>query len=66
MNRIEDDKLLDMSDKILVQEIQDQDFSATFTKNIVHKLGIRQTNIGSEAVNPNNNLTDNSYILYTA
>ena len=52
MNRMEDDKLLDMSDEILVQETQDQNFPATFTENII---GIRQTSRGTEAVNPNNN-----------
>ena len=52
MNRMEDDKLLDMSDEILVQETQDQNFPATFTENII---GIHQTSRGTEAVNPNNN-----------
>ena len=53
INRMKDDKFLDMSDKILIQETQDQNFPATFTKNIVLKLGIRQTSKGTEAINPN-------------
>ena len=35
VNIMEDDKLLDMSQEILVHETQDQNFPATFSKNII-------------------------------
>ena len=57
---MEDEGLLDMSQEILVTETQDDDFPATFSKNIVKKLGIRQTKRGTEAVITNNNRTDNA------
>ena len=52
---MEDDGLLDMSQEILVRETQEEGFPATFSKNIVMKLGILQMKRGTEAVTPNNN-----------
>ena len=55
---MEDEGLLDMSQEILVKETQD-DSPATFSKNIIKKLGNRQTKRGAEAVTTNNNQTKN-------
>ena len=58
---MEDEGLLDMSQEILVRETQD-DFPATFSKNIIKKLGIRQTKRGAEAVTTNNNQTNSAIV----
>ena len=59
---MEDEGFLDMSQEILVKETQD-DFPATFSKNIIKKLGICQTKRGAEAVTTNNNQI-NGAVLY--
>ena len=53
--------LLGMSQEILVKETQD-DFPS---KNIIKKLGIRQTKRGAEAVTTNNNQIDNALMEYS-
>ena len=52
---MEDDKLLDVSqDDILVEETP-QDSPATFSRNLLSKLGINRTKPEAEAITPNNN-----------